>query len=128
MLGISGGNNGLGINSYSGPMGQKEPAYGAGEKLKVATALAPIGSPQALNAPKRAKRAAVKGKQMTAGGQAAQPLSETMAPPGGALPAEPPANTYQEQLQAFWASVAADPGASDQVRELAAKALGNGTA
>lgn len=121
-----GGNNGLGINAYSGPMGQKEPAYGAGERLKVATALAPIGSPQAVGAPKRAKRAAVKGKTM---GQTAVAPGESVAalPPGLPTDQAPvPQQSYQAQLEAFWQQVASDPDSSDLVKQMAQRALPNG--
>jgi hypothetical protein len=106
-------NNGLGINSFSGPMGQKEPAYGAIERLKNLTALAPPGTPAAVNAPKRSKRAAVRGKKMSAG-QAPAPAVES--PASAPMPAAP---TYEQQLMEFWQEVAADPNASPLVRQYA---------
>jgi hypothetical protein len=110
-------NNGLGINSFSGPMGQKEPAYGAIERLKILTALAPPGSPAALNAPKRSKRAAVRGKKMTGSGQASTVVTPASAP----MPSEP---TYEQQLVEFWQQVAADPNASELVRRYASEVAG----
>lgn len=128
-LSIGSGNNGLGINAYSGPMGEKEPAYGAGERLKVLTSLAPVGSPAALNAPNRAKRAAKKGKTMAAAGAPPVAPSEEMAPVPSGLPTEQspvPGGTYQAQLEQFWQQIAADPNASDLVKAIAARAI-NGT-
>ena len=120
-------NNNLGINSYSGPLGEKEPAYGAVERASVLSRLAPVGSPQALNAPKRAKRRAVKGKTAP---PPPQPVSaahnipvETTGPgvPAGGQPGLGPTGPYQQQLLAFWQEAAMTPGASDEVKQYAAQ-------
>lgn len=108
-------NNAAGVNVFSGPLGQKEPAYGAGERLKVLSALAPVGSPAALNAPKRAKRAAQSGRR-------AAPAA--LAPAGAPPPATTQnADTYQMSLAAFWGQVAADPNASDLVKKYASEVV-----
>lgn len=108
-------NNGAGINVFSGPLGEKEPAYGAGERLKVLSALAPVGSPAAQNAPKRAKRAAQRGKRAAT---AATP-SAVAPPPATAANAD----SYQMSLTAFWQQVAADPNASDLAKQYAAEVV-----
>lgn len=105
-------NNGLGINAFSGPMGEKEPAYGAVERLKILTAMAPPGTNPAINAPKRAKRAAVRGKTAT---------TPTAAPIGTGTPAALPADSYPSMLAGFWSSLAMDPGASPLIHQLAAQ-------
>lgn len=111
-------NNGLGINSFSGPMGQKEPAYGEIERLKNLTAMAPIGSPAALGAPKRAKRAAVRGS--SAAPTPAAPTAAAAAPP----PPEIQHDSYEVQMRTFWQQLAADPDASPLVRQYAQEVLG----
>jgi hypothetical protein len=108
-------NNGLGINSFSGPMGQKEPQYGALERLKTLTALAPPGSPAALGAPKRAKRAAVRGRKVS------QPAAAPVTPASAPAPAQP---TYEQQVAQFWLALASDPQASDLVRSYASEMVG----
>lgn len=108
-------NNAAGVNVFSGPLGQKEPAYGAGERLKVLSALAPVGSPAAQNAPKRAQRAATSGKR------AATAVSPTAAAPPPATAQN--ADTYQMSMAAFWGQVAADPEASDLVKKYAAEVV-----
>lgn len=123
-LSIGSGNNALGINAYSGPMGQKEPAYGDVERMKVLSSLAPVGSPAAVNAPKRAKRAAQKGKTMGKPTGPPPPPNEAMTPVPQGLPTGQnpvPTGTYQAQLESFWTQIAADPGASDLVKQIAAR-------
>lgn len=107
-------NNASGINVFSGPLGQKEPAYGAVERMKVLSALAPVGSPAAQNAPKRAKRAAQRGREAAPAAPSAQ-----SPPPATAANAD----TYQMSLTAFWSQVAADPNASDLVKKYAAEVV-----
>ena len=103
-------NNALGINSFSGPMGEKEPIYGAVERAKVLSALAPVGSPRAVNAPKRAQRAAVKGK-----------TAQAAPPPMPTAPSSPQGQTasYDQSMASFWQQAAATPGASPQVIQYA---------
>lgn len=110
------GNNGLGINSFSGPMGQKEPAYGAVERMKILSALAPVGSPSALGAPRRSKRAAMKGKKASAPNPTA-----VVTPASAPMPQEPP---YDAQVAQFWQELAADPNASELVRRFASEVAG----
>lgn len=117
------GNNELGINAFSGPMGEKEPAYGAVERAKVLSSLAPVGSPAAQNAPRRAKQRALRGKR---GAPAATEARATAnlpdASPVAPVQQDPP---YQMQVQQFWTQLAAEPGASDQVKQYAAQVAGN---
>lgn len=107
-------NNYLGINAFSGPMGEKEPAYGAEARMKVLDAIAPPGTPSAVNAPQRAKRAAVRGKTIQAQPQP-QPMSTAPTSPQGQVA------SYDQSLAAFWQQAAATPGASPQVIQYAAE-------
>lgn len=113
--------NPLGINIFSGPMGEKEPAYGAIERGKVLSAIAPTGTPAALGAPKRSQRAAVKGKVARSSAPQAAP-----APPHPVSADSPEAQgaTYDQSLVQFWQSIASDPGASSLVRQYAQEAIG----
>lgn len=104
-------NNPAGINAFSGPMGQKEPAYGQVERLKQLTAAAPPGTPGAVNAPKRAQRRATKRK--------------SGVPAAGAVTAPPAAAPQPSPIALFWQEIAADPEASPLVRQYAAE-VGNG--
>lgn len=104
------GNNNLGINSFSGPMGEKEPAYGAVARMKVLDRIAPVSSPSAVNAPKRAKRAAVKGKTTQA---APEPMPTAPSSPQGQNA------SYDQSLAEFWQQAAATPGASPMVIQYA---------
>lgn len=99
-------NNELGINAYSGPLGQKEPAYGATERLKQLTAAAPPGTPAAINAPRRARR------------KAGRRTATAVIPPPS-----PPPPVQPSPAAIFWQQIAADPGASDLVKMYAAEAL-----
>jgi hypothetical protein len=106
-------NNPGGVNAFSGPQGRSDPAYGAVERLKVLSALAPIGSPAAIGAPKRAQRRAGKRAPQQAASPAAAPSV-----------AQAPQATYGATLASFWQQLAADPGASNLVRQLAQEAQG----
>lgn len=68
-----------------------------------------------LTAPKQAQRHAVK----PAGGAAAPQEVMLHAPP-----AAPPPLTYEQQLSQVWTQVAATPGASDLVQQIAQEAQG----
>lgn len=97
-------------------MGEKEPAYGAIERAKVLTAIAPPGTPAAQNAPKRAQRAAVKGKTVQpAGALAPEPMPTAVGSPQGQVAG------YDQSLAEFWQQAAATPGASPQVIQYAAE-------
>jgi hypothetical protein len=102
-------NNPEGRNSFSGPMGQKEPAYGAVEREKVLTRSAP-GVSSTESAPRRAQRRAVRRGQGGSG-----------APPG---PLTSPADHGMQEQTLFWQSLLNDPGASPLTREYAMRALG----
>lgn len=106
-------NNPGGINSFSGPNGEQEPAYGAIEREKLLTSAAPVGSPNPDAIPKRAQRRGASGR---AGSDA--PAHTTLHP-------EAVANANpQAQAQAFWAAVMNDPGSSPLARQYAEQALG----
>jgi hypothetical protein len=115
-------NNNLGINSYSNLLGQPEPAYGAVEKAKVLDKLAPVGSPQALNAPKRAQRRAEKQKP--------PPGPEPVAPTAGVPPqasgpgVASPEVQYQQDMLAFWQEAAGNPEANDTVKQYGRQLFG----
>lgn len=99
-------NNPGGSNSY-GAGGVEEP-YGAIERRKALTRMAPPGNQAvsaALNAPQRAQRKARKKQNME-------------------LPAEPVTQQVPQvnMLQQFWRELATEDGASDLVREYAAQA------
>lgn len=115
------GNNGLGINAFSGPMGEKEPAYGATERLKVLSRIIPTGSPAAQNAPRRAKRAALRRSKAAPAGAAAPNPSQPIAQSPDMLSGTPPQTTYDMQLQQFWTQLAAEPNASPLVKQYAAQ-------
>ena len=120
--------NPTGINTYGGPF-EHEPQYGDIQRMKNNMRLAPIGSPQAVNAPRRAKNAAVKGKRAAPSPAAQQP---TAAPAGqqqgpDTTPPSPAAPTYMQQVQAFWQQLAVTPGVSPLVQQYAQEAAG-GTA
>lgn len=107
-------NNPAGINSFSGPLGETEPAYGAVEQAKVLDRAVPVGSPNPDSIPKRAQRRAVAGR----GGATAPAPSDIH--PGGMIAAD-----SDVQQQVFWQAVLADPGASPLARQYAEQALGS---
>lgn len=107
-------NNPAGINDFSGPMGEKEPAYGEVARSKNLERSAPVGSPSPDSIPKRAQRRGA--GQGGNGGTAA---------PAPTLHAEAPAMADANvQQQAFWTAVLNDPGASPLARQFAEQALG----
>lgn len=110
--------NGLGINSFSGPMGEKEPAYGVAENMKILSKIG-VQAPASQNAARRSQRRATSRRK---GGAAPE------APPSPVeIPAETaPVASYDQQLVAFWQQLAAEPGASPLIQQIAAKALAGG--
>ena len=97
----------------SGSNGQETPdnAYGAVKKATEQVRSAPMaGSASAINTPRRAQRAA----QRPTGTPQAQPL-----PPH---PVDSQPIAYQPQLAAVWAELAATPGASPLVQQMAEQA------
>lgn len=112
-------NNPDGINSFSGPEGQKEPAYGAVERLKAATQAVPVRSPGAA-APRRMQRRAVRG-----GVGSGQPAPSPAPPPP--LPTAATDIGGEQQQVAFWTTLLNDPEASPLTRQYAQQALGQGS-
>lgn len=105
------GSNGYGEQNGSGVF-QEQP-YGQIERLKNLTAAAPIGSPAAANAPRRAQRAAVKGRR------AATPAQAVAGPPPTS-----PGLSYDQMNSGFWQTVLNTPGISPLVQQIAQQALG----
>lgn len=68
---------------------------------------------QATNAPRRAQRSAARGTR--------QEAAHVAAPQ---LPGQPDQIAPQAQVAAFWAAVAAEPGASPLVQQIAQEATG----
>lgn len=99
------GENGAG--HFDGFGGQSS-AYGEVKKLQTAQKLVPIGSAPGITAPKQATRHSQK------------PQTPSAPPPSVAV-AQPDAHAWHAQA---WAALAADPGASDLVRQLAAEYTG----
>ena len=107
------------------PSGQnqfmREPGYGQIKRLDENTKAAPMsGAPVAagaVNAPRRARRAAESGR--TAGTASVSPSPETSGPFGSAEPEGP---SYEEQVAEAWAELAADPSAGPIIKEYAAEA------
>lgn len=99
-------NNGGGVNGATLPGGAESP-YGAVKRLTQATKAVPIGPAPGGNAAKRATRASQ------------QPVP-ALAHPADAIPQGemPPAAQYA----ALWAAVAAVPGASPLVQQIAQEA------
>lgn len=116
-------NNPTGINAYGGPFEHETP-YGAVEKLKQLSREAEMTTNPAINAPKQAQRKATG----QGGGGGGRPAAATPPPPLPVMPHGeanmPPRPDYQTRLKEFWQSLAADPGASDQVRAYAAEVVG----
>lgn len=114
-MGIPGvGNNPDGNNPFSGPMGEKEPAYGVAERMKILSKIG-VQSPPGVNAPKRAQRRAVKGK----GAKPQAPPPEPQIVPEAA-----PVANYDQELAQFWMEMAAEPGASPLVQQIASQVHG----
>lgn len=92
-----------------------DPAYGDVKRLTELTREAPMSGARvaagATNAPRRAQR------------QVTRPARPAAAAPQAAQ-APPAPVSYEAQLAAVWAQVAADPGASPLVREYAQQAQG----
>lgn len=110
--------NPAGINAFGGPFEHEQP-YGAIEKMKQLTQGAPIGSPQALNAPRRSQ-AHAKMRGRTGG---TRPTAATGAAPQTPPPVQQPPS-YQDQLIGFWQEMSASPNASPLVRQYATEVLG----
>lgn len=109
--------NPAGINAFGGPFEREQP-YGAIEKLKNQTALAPMSqspsSTAALNAPKRSQRRAVRGRGSTGVAPASPPV----------MPPTQPQIPRESIIALFWSRLASEPGASDLVMEYARRASG----
>lgn len=103
-------NNGSGVNGYTGPGGTETP-YGAVKRLGQMTKAAPIGPVPGVTAPKQAKRAAARGTQTEPA--PVTPDQTVMAKPQVPLPV-----AYAQA----WSAVAADPGASPLVQQMAQEA------
>lgn len=99
-----------GHNAFGGPFEHEQP-YGAIEKLKSLARLAPTAQPTAVNAPRRSKRHAT--------GQDKPGRSSRRAAPAPSIPETQPTVPYEAILAGFWQELAADPGASPLVREIA---------
>lgn len=95
-------NNPQGVNGLY----QQEAAYGTIKRLEQTTKEVSTPSTPAMNAPRRAQRAAVNGRSRTAQAQAPTP------------------EDYQAAVAQVWASFASLPGASDLVKQYAARAQG----
>lgn len=98
------------VNNPGGANGtqmfEHESEYGAVKRLTQSVQQAPIAPTPAVNAPRRAQRAAVKRSQPSA---PASPQAAT------------PEDYYAAQAQ-VWAAIASLPGASDLVKQYAARA------
>jgi hypothetical protein len=108
-------NNPEGVNGFQGFA--PEPAYG----MKTAEArleqAAPLPANPAINAPRRGQKQVVKGRKPAAPDQqAAQPV--VAVPPLDPTQVPSP----QAQVAALWAQIAATPGASPLVQQIAAQA------
>lgn len=110
--------NPTGINAFGGPFEHEQP-YGAIEKLKNQTALAPMAqspsSTAALNAPKRSQRRAARASRGSTGTAPASPP---------VLPPSQPQIPRESIIALFWSRLASEPGASDLVQEYARRASG----
>lgn len=103
--------NPTGINSFGGPFEREQP-YGAIQKQKSMTDLAPVNQPKSLNEPKNSQRRAVRGERRAA---AAAPLPPAPQPE---VPRIPPEN----EAALFWRALAAEPGASPLIQAYAREA------
>ena len=109
------------------PGGKKELPYGGVQQAQQLTKAAPLsGAPtsgSALNAPRRAHSAAVKGKR--AGAQKAQEPKVLERPKDAFHPtsAPPPDQPTSQSVAESWAEISQIPGVSPLVHELATRAL-----
>lgn len=94
-------NNPEGVNGLY----HREEPYGAIKRLQQSTQAAPIAPTPAVNAPRRAQRAAVNGRTRTA-----QAQGSTTAP------------DYQTAIAQVWQQMASMPGASPLVQQYAVRA------
>lgn len=102
-----------GHNAFGGPMEREQP-YGEMLKIKNLAALAPTAAPTAVGAPRRSQRHATgadKPRGQRRAGQA-QPAAATAPPTQPTIP-------YEAVLAAFWNELAAEPGASPLIQEIA---------
>lgn len=99
------GENGAG--AFDG-LGGAQSAYGAVKALQTAQQAMPIGSAPGVNAPKQATRASQKPSN----------AQEQSSPP----PPTPLPVSAQEWHRTTWAEIAADPEASDLVKQFADRA------
>lgn len=124
-------NNPAGANGVQ--MFEHESAYGEIKRMKEMTQAAPLPANRAINTPRRSQRRAVGGQEDFAGmvervaarmGTTPEGLRQQLAARMGApQPASQPAPvTGGAFYAAAWASLAALPGASERVREMAALA------
>lgn len=113
-------NNPGGSNSYVSAQGREEP-YGAIERRKVLTRLAPLEKNPALNAPRRAQQQGSK-KQAPP----APPVQDTAAKAAEMNEAASRGQAPQpvDPVVQFWTELAAEEGASPLVRQMAAQAAG----
>jgi hypothetical protein len=112
-------NNPEGVNGFQGFA--PEPAYG----MKTAEArleqAAPLPANPAINAPRRGQKQVVKGRKPAAPAQqAAQPAAQPVVAVPPLDPTQVP--SPQAQVAALWAQIAATPGASPLVQQIAAQA------
>jgi hypothetical protein len=107
-------NNGLGINSFSGPMGEKEAPYGLTERLKVLSKIG-VKPPPSVNAGKQSQRRAT---SKTKGAPQEAP------PPPAIAGAQAPIASYDQELVNFWQQMAATPGASPLILQIANEVAG----
>lgn len=108
-------NNPSGVNSFQ-PFAP-EPAYGMKTAEAQMEQAAPLPANPALNAPRRGARRVKRG-----GGS--QPQPEPMVAPPHMDATQVP--SYRAQLAATWAQVAATPGASPLVQQIAQEAQTGG--
>lgn len=105
--------NPYGVNQ----LGSDRVPYGAAKKMKQLAAEAPMsGAPiaaPALNAPQQARQA---------GGQPPVTPGAAPGPPANPQPVPTEPVSYNAQLAETWAQIAATPGASDLVKQMAQEA------
>lgn len=97
-------NNPDGYNAFGGPMEREQP-YGAGAKLQALTRLAPTAQPIAVGEPRRSQKRATRKQR-----------KQAVAPP---VPPTQPTIPYEQVIASFWAELAAEPGASPLIQEIA---------
>lgn len=115
-------NNPAGQNSYG--TAEREEPYGAIERRKVLTRLAPLPPNPALTAPRRAQQQATSKKKQQPQAPPAPPVQETAARQAeideGARRDMP--EQAVDPVVDFWQQLAAEPGASQLVRDYALQA------